>query len=249
MKLRYLYRAYRARYRDQRHEISAARAALRPGATAADIGAHKGAYLYWLKHAVGKAGKVHAFEPQSSLAAYLQAITHTMNWQNVFVHECALADRAGTSRLHVPGDGDSPSASLGDHVGQNGPNHSYECVVDTLDSKLQGSKQVGFLKVDVEGFELQVFRGAEQILEQHAPVILFECETRHLVEHTMADVFAFLMDRGYTGSFFAPDGLRPVEEFDAEVHQRHTPGRFWDAVDYCNNFLFKPRTQIQSPDS
>jgi hypothetical protein len=74
--------------------------------------------------------------------------------------------------------------------------------VDTLDSKLQGSKQVSFLKVDVEGFELQVFRGAEQILEQHAPVILFECETRHLTEHTMTDVFAFLLDRGYIGSFF-----------------------------------------------
>ena len=144
MKLRYLYRAYRARYRDQRHEISAARAALHPGDTAADIGAHKGAYLYWLKHAVGKAGKVHAFEPQSSLAAYLQTITHTMHWQNVFVHECALADRAATSRLHVPGDGDSPSASLGNHVSQYGPNHSYDCVVDTLDTKLQGSKQVSF---------------------------------------------------------------------------------------------------------
>ena len=243
MKLRYLYRAYRARYRDQRHEIFAARAALRPGDTAADIGAHKGAYLYWLKRASGKSGEVHAFEPQSPLAAYLQNITNTMNWKNVFVHECALTDRVGTSLLHVPGKGDSPSASLGDHVNQNGPNHSYECVVDTLDSKLQSSKQVGFLKVDVEGFELQVFRGAEQILEQHTPVILFECETRHLTEHTMTDVFAFLLDRGYTGSFFSPDGLRPVEEFNAEVHQRHVPGRFWNAVDYCNNFLFKPRTR------
>ena len=132
---------------------------------------------------------------------------------------------------------------MGNHVNQNGPNRSYECVVDTLDSKLQSSKQVGFLKVDVEGFELQVFRGAEQILEQHAPVILFECETRHLTEHTITDVFAFLLDRGYTGSFFSPDGLRPVEEFNAEVHQRHVPGRFWNAAGYCNNFLFKPRTR------
>ena len=240
MKLRYCYRAFKARYRDERHELTAALAAIRPGDITADIGANKGAYLYWLQRAVGRTGKVFAYEPQMALASYLEAVCAAMRWQNVVIRNCALSDVAGTRTLHVPGRGDSPGASLETAIMEMTACRRYECSVDTLDRQLCNEKNLALLKVDVEGHEFNIFRGATEILSQQMPVILFECEARHLRQHTMQDVFVFLQGFGYTGEFFSPDGLRPLSEFNPSRHQKQIGPRFWDAPDYCNNFLFKP---------
>jgi FkbM family methyltransferase len=247
VKWRFLYRAFKARYRDQRHEIKVALHFLRPGVVAADIGANKGAYLYWLRKAVGAGGRVFAYEPQSSLAVYLHDVCAALDWDNVLIRDCALSDSPGTRSLHVPGTGDSPGASLERPADGVGLGRSHECQVDTLDRQLLGVDDVALLKVDVEGHELQVFRGAQRVLSRHRPVLLFECEARHLGQHTMQDVFSFLHGFDYEGAFFSPRGLRPLGQFDARIHQRQTPGRFWDAPDYCNNFLFLPQDKSPGP--
>lgn len=239
MKARYLYRAFKARYRDQRSEIDAAVAALSEGGVAVDVGAHKGAYLYWLRRAVGRGGTVIAYEPQRKLAEYLRSVCANMQWQNVVVRECALSDSAGPRTLHVPGQGDSPGASLEEAIVSTAECHDENCEADTLDHQLEGERPVSLLKVDVEGHELQVFRGAAGMLARQGPVLLFECEARHLSKHSMQDVFEFLRGLGYTGSFFSPQGLLPIDRFDPAIHQRQTPGRFANAPDYCNNFLFR----------
>ncbi len=241
MKPRFLYRAYKARYRNDRSEIATVLALLRPGHVAVDVGAHKGAYVYWLRHAVGPTGGVFAFEPQPALARYLQSVCATMGWQNVFVRQCALSDSAGLRTLYVPGHTPSPSASFEPPTAANPPGHSYECPTDTLDHQLAQQERVRLLKVDVEGHELQVFRGAAGLLHRCSPVLLFECEARHLKGHSMQDVFRFLEGFGYEGSFFSPKGLLPVRQFDPPVHQPRGSERFWDAAGYCNNFLFQRR--------
>ncbi len=238
MKPRFIYRAYKARYRDQRSEISTVLAALQPGDVAADVGAHKGAYLYWMRKAVGPGGRVFGFEPQPGLARYLLSVCTAMHWANVFVRECALSDSAGRGTLNVPGDTDSPSASLEAVAPGQGSGRTYECQIDTLDHQLGQEQRLALLKVDVEGHELQVFRGATELLRRCSPLLLFECEVRHLTRHSMQDVFAFLEGLGYEGSFFSPTGLLRLGDFDPSVHQRHDAERFWDAPGYCNNFLF-----------
>ncbi|MFY9552485.1 MAG: FkbM family methyltransferase [Thermoanaerobaculia bacterium] len=240
MRARFLYRAWKARYRDQRQEIRAVLSALGPGAIAVDVGANKGAYLYWMRRAVGETGRVFAFEPQATLAAYLRALAGRMRWPNVEVRGCALSDSTGTRTLHVPGKSDSPGASLEEAILTISVCRDEVCAVDTLDRQLDGAGRVAFVKIDVEGHELSVFRGAERALAQDRPTLLFECEARHLTHHAPRDVFAFLEGRGYSGSFFSPQGLLPVGEFDPAVHQRRFPGRFWEAPDYCGNFLFRP---------
>jgi FkbM family methyltransferase len=245
MRLRFLYRAFKARYRDQRHELRAVRTLIQRGDTVVDIGANKGAYLYWLQKAVGADGKVFAFEPQPALFCYLQQIAATMKWHNVHLGDCALSDSAGKRRLFVPGESVSPGASLETAATTSVSGHSYDCQTDTLDHQLATALRVSFLKMDVEGHELNVFRGAVKTLSRHAPVILFECEARHLQDHLMQDVFAFLHGLEYVGAFFSPTGLQPLAEFDARLHQKPTGERFWDAPGYCNNFLFAPRAKSE----
>ncbi len=240
MKARFLYRAWKARYRTERAEIRAVLAELAPGEVAADVGANKGAYLYWMRRAVGATGRVFAFEPQPGLARYLEASRARMGWDNVVVRECALSDSTGTRVLHVPGWEGSPGASLEEAAAAASAGRDREVAADTLDRELDGAGRVAFVKVDGEGHELAVFRGAVRTLSESRPALLFECEARHLTGRSPLDVFRFLEGFGYRGEFFSSRGLEPVEAFDPALHQRRGPGRFWEAPGYCNNFLFRP---------
>jgi FkbM family methyltransferase len=237
VKARFLYRAWKARFRGERGEIRALRGLLAPGDAAVDVGANKGAYLYWMRREVGPGGRVYAFEPQPGLARYLESVRQGMDWENVSVREVALSDSAGRKALHVPGWENSPGASLEEAVGGT----AREVDVDTLDRQLEQAGRIALVKVDVEGHELAVFRGAARTLAAFRPALLFESEMRHLSGRSPHEVFSYLRGLGYRGAFFTPGGLRPIEEFDPSVHQRCGPGRFWEAPGYCNNFLFEPK--------
>ena len=69
--VRMTYRAWRYRLFLDRFEIRFMRRHLAPGDVAVDIGAHKGAYAYWMNKAVAPHGRVVCFEPQQPLVAYL----------------------------------------------------------------------------------------------------------------------------------------------------------------------------------
>jgi FkbM family methyltransferase len=239
VKARFLYRALKARFRDQAAEIAALLGELSEGGVAVDAGANKGAYLYWMRKAVGPTGRVFAFEPQPGLARYLEAVRTRMRWSNVAIRELALSDSSGRRVLHVPGWENSPGASLEEAAASAPGVRDRHVETDTLDRQLAGAGRVALVKVDVEGHELAVFRGAARTLEESGPVVIFECEARHLAGREPREVFAFLEDLGYRGAFFARGGLRPIAEFDPSVHQRLGPGRFWEAPGYCNNFLFR----------
>ena len=145
--------------------------------------------------------------------------------------------------LHVPGPAGSvsPGASLVPG-GEEGLRHSLRVPVKTLDAyrAARTDRRVGFIKCDCEGHELEVFRGAVELLRRDRPALLFECEQRHLPGASPATVFDFLRALGYRGWFFHASGLLPVAEFRVEVHQPVRPGRYWDAKDYYNNFAFVP---------
>ena len=212
------------------------RTALRAGDVAVDVGAYKGGYTYWMRAAVGESGAVVAFEPQPAAAAMLHRYVSAFGWTNVTVQERALSSATGSRALLSPGHGPSPAASL---VGASLQFGAREIAVstDTLDRQLgltSVGRRVVVLKVDVEGHELEVFRGARATIIEHRPAILFECEARHLQGMTMGDVFGHLAGLGYRGSYFERGGLVDVAHFDPRVHQ--VEGR----RPYVNNFLFQP---------
>jgi FkbM family methyltransferase len=238
---RFWHRALKARFRGQRTEIRALVEAIRPGEAAADVGAHKGAYLPWLSRAAGPDGRVYAFEPQPDLAAYLDEVCRAASLRNVRVEAAGVSDAAGTRRLHVPGGGrPSPGASFEEAVAAGSPGRDVEARVGTLDASLEEEpRRLAALKVDVEGHELAVFRGARGRIERDAPLVVFESEARHAGEEGVAKALSFFAERGYDGWFVQRGRLLPVAGFDPAVHQRRGPGRFWDAKDYCNNFVMR----------
>lgn len=240
MKLRFLHRALKARYRDQKCEIRALLEALSPSDIAVDVGANKGSYLIWLSKAV-PSGHVVAFEPQPSLANYLKKAVATFGLSNVTVESAGVSDHSGALILHIPGEGDSPGASFEEAVRNRETCRDIEVPIYTLDgyfSSLPG--RIGAIKVDVEGHELAVFRGAERIIRESRPLVVFECESRHMSRGSVQDVLEFFLERDYEGWFIRRGELRPLAEFDPDIHQSQVGEKFWDSKDYCNNFVVRP---------
>ncbi|HTH49927.1 MAG TPA: FkbM family methyltransferase [Candidatus Limnocylindria bacterium] len=242
--LRYRHRCWKARRRSEHAEITALLGLIQHGDTVLDLGAHKGSYLYWLRQAAGAEGRVLAFEPQPALAGYLRQVVQAMRWENVSIENQGVSERPGSLTLHVPGPAGSisPGATFEPGIVAEANGQTAEVGVTTLDELFPaGSPPPSFIKCDVEGHELAVFRGGERLLRTAGPALLFECEARHLGSRPMSEVWDTLAGWGYTGEFFAPEGLRPVAEFRPDLHQNQEGGRFWDRPGYCNNFLFQHR--------
>lgn len=236
-RLRLWHRALRYRYRLDPHEIRFVLEHLSPGDRAVDIGAHKGAYTFWMCRGVGPTGRVYAFEPQPALAAAMRRTMRKEIARGLLrVEESALSDRAATETLYVPDGADSPGAGL---RRSDAPCRQYSIGCTTLDdyfpaSAAGGEGAVRLIKCDTEGNELAVFKGGEGLLRRDRPVLIFECEARHRNGGSVEEVFAFLNELGYSGGFFDHEGrLCPIERFDVAVHQR-APGE----AGYINNFVF-----------
>jgi FkbM family methyltransferase len=208
--------------------------ALRPGDVVVDAGAYKAGYTYWIRERVGDAGQVFCFEPQPELARYLRRAVDAFSWTNVHVEEAGLSSESGSRTLHAPGTTPTQDASLV-RAPADGEARRYEVRIDTLDRFLSTHPHAGpvrLVKCDVEGHELDVFRGAEQMLRRDRPMLLFECEARHDPTRPVQDVFRYLEDLGYHGSFFLHGARMGVEAFDVDQHQ--IVGR----LPYVNNSMF-----------
>jgi len=234
---RLLIRAWRARLRDQKSELAALRRHIKPGDIVCDVGANKGSYTYWLSRWAGS-GRVVAFEPQPEFARMLVKNCAKLHMENVTVEQQAVCHTSGTMSLFIPVD-HKPGASL------SKPDVSHEVIevkTTSLDGYFTSGQHISALKIDVEGAEFDVLRGAERILKQDRPLIVFECEQRHLPKGSLVtDVFEFLVGLGYDGCFVCRGDLLPIADFDVSTHQSQSGEWFWKEKGYCNNFVFWPK--------
>lgn len=232
---RFVIRGLKARFRDEKAELEAIRRHVAATDVACDIGANKGSFTFWLARWCRR-GRVIAFEPQAEIAGRLASDCKSLNFSNVTVEAIGVYSKSGVQQLSVPR-GHSPGASIGPAV-TAGESASVPVRVVPLDDYFAAGEKISLLKIDVEGAELHVFKGAERILKTWSPLLVFECENRHLREGCVDDVFRYLMSLGYRGSFVCRGRLRSISEFDAKIHQRSHGEWFWKTRDYCNNFIF-----------
>ncbi len=238
--LKYTYRAYRFRYKLDQNEINYLVNHLKPGDIAVDIGAHKGAYLYWMRHAIKEKGTAFAFEPQVKLYHYLTSVYSNPKHSNTTIENMGVSNQTGEVSFYIPTTlkGDSPGARI-DRLVQKAVQETT-IKTTTLDQYfLERNIHPNLIKIDVEGHEKQVIEGGIKLLQTAQPTLIVECENRHLRNSSVADVFQLLTDIGYKGFFFLDNKQIPLEEFDLSIHQKNEGKRFWEAKDYINNFIFE----------
>lgn len=213
-------------------EIALLPALVPPNKLAIDVGANRGLYVH---HLSGIASRVVAFEPLPPMQQWLKR-----NYPKLDLHHTALSDSAGTALIRYP-KGWFSWATLADSNDLGLASMEIEeCEVElrTLDS--YAFDNVGFIKIDVEGYEDAVLRGSEQTLKQ-LPVILIEVEDRHN-PGSPKKIRDFLDDHGYDGFFLDESRIASVQQFDPAIDARienvSTSGK---SGRYINNFIYLPR--------
>jgi hypothetical protein len=80
-------------------------------------------------------------------------------------------------------------------------------------------RNVGFIKIDVEGHELAALKGSYETLRRDHPTLLIEAAERHR-QGAVSSVRSFLESLGYNGWFLFKGERVDVEQFDRSIHQR-----------------------------
>lgn len=182
---------------------------LQPGITFLDLGAHQGLYTLLASKKSGSRGQVIAFEPSPREFRRLKWHLAVNCRRNVRVEPFALGSKEGTVELFI---------SLGQETGCNSLRHpavsepvkKIQVPVTTLDRYLQRMKinKVDFVKIDVEGAELDVFKGSGRLLAEFRPLIL--CELADIRTESWgyrsADIYEFLAASAYKWFMITSDG-------------------------------------------
>lgn len=165
-----------------------------PRDTVVDAGANVGYMTLLAGIAAGPGGRVLSFEPHPDLFAMLERNVGNAraNWRTseFETHQAALGDSPGVADLHLPADFETNDGVA--RIGSGAGGRSLTVQVTTLDEELR-DERASVLKLDVEGFEPQVLRGAERALRER--------RIRHIVfeDHSVADseVVRILGGAGY----------------------------------------------------
>ncbi len=210
-----------------RHILRVMDALLDPGMTVVDVGANLGEITLAAARRVGPTGRVLAFEPVDDIADRLDRNVAMNDLYQVTVHRQGLSDHDGAAELYT-----SPRpfhdrthheglSSLYADAERDSPVQSIQ--LTTLDAVCaeQHVDRVDLLKIDVEGAELAVLRGATHTIETQRPWIVVEVNrgTSRSAAVRPEDILDLLAGQGYR--FFRIDRRQPLTEITAE-----TLGRF-----------------------
>ncbi|MEQ9407211.1 MAG: FkbM family methyltransferase [Fuerstiella sp.] len=174
---------------------------VRPGDVVLDVGANIGLVSLLLARLVGPTGRVHAFEPQPRLARMLAASLQKNGFQNTTLHEIALGDSVGKLQMHVPGHNAGAATLVNDRIRSD--SGSLYVDVRTLDDVLAADQnsRIRLMKIDVEGYESQVIKGAQSIMRERRPeAVIFELNDGQK-NFTQNEIVQLL--RSYQYTFFA----------------------------------------------
>src|SRR5262245_391373 len=201
-----LYRAARGVYRsikpmsgrekDDRYDEETAevmRRTLRPGTIGVDVGAHSGVFLRQM-FALAPDHRHVAVEPLPHMAARLRR-----DFPDAHVVEAALSDRPGTATFYhlVNAAAESGLRRIDAH-GDASMVEELSVRVMRLDDVIGPSDAVAFVKIDTEGAELPVIRGAAATIRRCRPVIVFETGSRSTPHYGIGpdDIFAAIAELG-----------------------------------------------------
>jgi|TARA_Y100000992_G_scaffold118685_1_gene77791 FkbM family methyltransferase len=195
-----------------------------------DIGVYRGVYSYEM----AKYSKmVHAFEPNPIIFKDIE-LNLSKIIKNINLYNFALSDKENKVLLKVPIRNKNYDKSNYEEYFQMGRATIHEQNVmgdiETFEIKSKKldnftfSNRISFIKIDVEGHEMSVIKGAENTIKQYKPTLLVEIEEKHSKQKVL-DSINYINSLGYE-SFFYDNELKSTNNLNN--------------LNMYNNFIFKP---------
>ncbi|MGH8981509.1 MAG: FkbM family methyltransferase [Acidimicrobiales bacterium] len=184
---------------------------VRPGAVCIDVGAAGGIYTMALSRLAGPTGTVLSVEPLPFANRHVARLLRAERASNVRRRALALGAEPALDVMHVPvgrfglvtgrsyldrlADGPDPNDEFAGQL-------DVRVAVDTLDALCarEALERVDFVKIDVEGAELQVLDGGSRVVQAYRPAVLVEIEARHAARYGLLpeQSMSWFLERGYS---------------------------------------------------
>ncbi|MDY6867721.1 MAG: FkbM family methyltransferase [Chloroflexota bacterium] len=174
------------------------------GAIVYDIGANVGYYTLLSAELVGEEGKVYAFEPLPRNIDFLRRHVALNHFKQVKIIEAAVSDRIGQTSFDL-----GASSAMG-HISDSG---EIDVPLVSLDDLLEAReiRPPDYMKVDVEGAEHDVLKGAIKLLERYHPTLFLDTHQREAHRPTIT----LLEELGYDFKILDGQSLQVTKELIA----------------------------------
>lgn len=213
--------------REEEDDLAALYHILKPGQTLVDCGANIGVWTLHAAIATGAHGKIHAFEPNP---ATFEKLLHNirLNALEGRVHASCIACGEGEDRRPLVCSDEHNTSRLA-----SGPVENAVMVPITTLDKALGEIPIHGIKIDVEGYEMRVLKGAYEILLRSKPWLCVEFNTLLTGSNRLGDwdVHQYLRALGYSC-------CRMTEAAGASAANARPED--WETTGYCNLFYFIP---------
>lgn len=205
-----------------------------------DIGANVGAYIFVLENYL-KPENIYAFEPNPQLFKRLKRLFPKIN-----LFSFALSDENKTSEFKIP-------VINGEKIHTRGTLHTeivekneekiilQKVEVKSLDDLDLNFQRLDFIKIDVEGNEMQTLRGARKTIEKFRPILMIEMEQRHHKENLWT-LISEISAWNYSPNYLDRETLqlKPLTEDFINAQNAENVKNY---KDYINNIIFFPSTE------
>ncbi len=168
-----------------------------------DIGANIGLHSLYASKLVGSNGKVFSFEPVKKTYERLKENVEQNNINNIYSYNIALSDQNGKETITTSLDGFDAWNSIAGNQKIIGENFSEETIImRTIDDFVKehcSNIKIDFIKIDTEGWELNVLKGAKDYLTNNDPILMVEYALNVLenFDRKLEDIYDVLTDYGY----------------------------------------------------
>lgn len=195
---------------------------LKPGMTYIDIGANIGQHSMYAASIVGENGKIYAYEPIPKIYEQLLASSKVNKYDTIInAYNYALGEKDSKELLNVSKD--IGGSSLVNNTGDT--EEKIEVIIKKGNDDLFNLSKIDMVKIDVEGYELEVLHGIKESLIKHHPIILLEYSGEFYKKNTHNNgtkILTLLIECGYT-LYDIEDNMRNIKDihiFDVEISNK-----------------------------
>ncbi|SRR5581483_5911523 len=211
-----------------------------PNRESVDVGANVGLYSERL---AALTRHVHIVEAHPRLAYILKAARA----KNSTVYHGAASSLEGFTTLNIPIQNGQECVGLSS-VERGSTEERFKSIrIPSIVLDSLSLRNIGFVKIDIEGHELEALAGAKRLIEKQRPTFLVEAEERHCPGAPKL-VCNFFASRDYRGVFVYGNRVLPVEQFDPMMQDvrslRNDVAR--SSITYPNNFIFIPNERFEN---